>query len=209
MLFELDHCHYKPVPVKPPIVSALGAIPKKDGNSIRLIHDCSRPTDNCVNSYAISDPFQYQTLQEAIDMITPNCYLAKVDLSQAYRVVKTHPSNHAATGLKYRNTYLVDTRLPFGSSASPFIFNSLTQAVRAMMQRRGRKCICFLDDFLLIADSYDQLKTAIQQLISLLRKLGFWINYNKVEGPCQRLTFLGITLDTVAMTMSLLGSDLA
>ncbi len=74
MLFELDHCHYKPVPVKPPIVSALGAIPKKYSNSIRLIHDCFRPTANCVNSYAISDPFQYQTLQEAIGMITPNCY---------------------------------------------------------------------------------------------------------------------------------------
>ncbi len=81
--FELDHGHYKPVPVKPLVVSALGAIPKKDGNSIRLIHDCSRPTDNCVNSYAISDPFQYKTLNEDIDMIIPNCYVAKVDLSQA------------------------------------------------------------------------------------------------------------------------------
>ncbi len=74
-----------------------GAISKEDSNSIRLIHDWSRPRDNCVNSYAISDPFQYQTLPEAIEMITPNCYLAKVDLSQAYRIVKTHSSNHAAT----------------------------------------------------------------------------------------------------------------
>jgi hypothetical protein len=37
----------------------------------------------------------------------------------------------------------------------------------------------------------------------LLRRLGFWINYNKVEGPSQRLVFLGILLDTVRMRLEL------
>ena len=40
-------------------------------------------------------------------------------------------------------------------------------------------------------------------LMRLLRTFGFAINYNKVEGPVQRLTFLGILLDTVAMSMEL------
>ncbi len=207
--FELDHGHYKVASTKPRIVSAMGAIPKSDGKNVRLIHDCSRPPAGSVNSFALADKFKYQTLQDAVDMISPGCFLAKVDLSQAYRVVKTHPSNHIATGLKYKRTYLVDTRLPFGSSASPYIFNSLTQAVRAMMQRRGRNCICFLDDFLIICSTYEECQEAMRQLITLLRKLGFWINYSKVEGPAQSLTFLGITLDTVAMTLSLPDNKLA
>ena len=201
--FELAHGHYQVAKEKPRIVSALGAIPKSDGKNIRLIHDCSRPPNGSVNSFALSDKFRYQSLQDAIDMITPGSFLGKVDLSQAYRVVKTHPSNHIATGLKFRNTYLIDKRLPFGSSASPYIFNSITQAVRAMIQRRGRKCVCFLDDFLIVCDTYEECRDAILQLIHLLCKLGFWINYQKVEGPSQRLTFLGITLDTIAMTLSL------
>ncbi len=88
---------------------------------MRLIHDCSRPTGAAVNDHANPDKFCYQTLQDAIDQITPGAYLAKVDLAQAYRVVKVHPSNWQALGLKYRfplepdPTYIVDTRLPFGS----------------------------------------------------------------------------------------------
>ena len=34
-------------------------------------------------------------------------------------------------------------------------------------------------------------------------QLGFHINYNKVEGPSQSLTFLGIHMDTVSMTLAL------
>ena len=40
-------------------------------------------------------------------------------------------------------------------------------------------------------------------LCGLLRRLGFAINYSKVEGPAQRITFLGITLDTVTQTVEL------
>ena len=40
-------------------------------------------------------------------------------------------------------------------------------------------------------------------LIHVLRKLGFQINYNKVEGPTTTLKSLGIQLDTQAMTMAL------
>jgi len=40
-------------------------------------------------------------------------------------------------------------------------------------------------------------------LISLLRKLGFHINWSKVEGPTQTLTFLGIHIDAVNMCLTL------
>ncbi len=42
-----------------------------------------------------------------------------------------------------------------------------------MIQRRGQKCVCFLDDFLIVCDTYDECRDAILQLIHLLRKLGF------------------------------------
>ena len=213
---ELQHGHYKIVSDnKPAIVSALGAIPKKDSANIRIIHDCSRPVGGALNDFASTNKFRYQTLQNAIDVITPGCFLAKLDLAQAYRVVKTHPSNHSATGLKYtfpgdqNPTYMVDTRLPFGACRSPEIFNELTQAVRGMMSNRGfDNIIAYLDDFLLVATSYDQCLAAQNTLLSLLRSLGFWINYKKVEGPVHKLTFLGIVLDTKAMTMELPSSKI-
>ena len=63
--------------------------------------------------------------------------------------------------------------------------------------------MCYLDDFLIIASTYDECLEALNVLLRLLRELGFHINYNKLEGPCQRLVFLGIVLDSVSMTLSI------
>ena len=83
---EIALGHYITTYQKPKIVSALGAIPKKNGK-VRVILDCSRPYGMAVNDFASPNKFQYQTLQDAITHITPSCFLAKLDLSQAYRVV--------------------------------------------------------------------------------------------------------------------------
>lgn len=213
---ELNNGRYKIVDSKPTIVSALGAIPKsKDSNAVRIIHDASRPLGKALNDYAPKTTFKYQCVQDAVDLTTTNCYYAKVDLSQAYRSVKIHPSNHSATGLKWRfnghtsDTYIVDERLPFGASRSPFIFNRLTQAVRAIMAARGYKTmVCYLDDFLVVCSTYDECLRTLNALLSLVRELGFQINYNKVGGPCQHITFLGILLDSRHMTTSIPNSKM-
>jgi hypothetical protein len=63
--------------------------------------------------------------------------------------------------------------------------------------------ISYLDDFLIISDSYNNCKNALQKLLEILRFLGFHINYNKISGPAQKLIFLGVLIDTVEMTLSL------
>ena len=83
---ELLDNNYKVTQAKPVIVSALGSIPKKDGN-IRLIHDCSLPETTSLNSYATKDPCEYQTVTEALSLIKPGWFMAKVDLESAYQSV--------------------------------------------------------------------------------------------------------------------------
>jgi len=188
---ELSNGHYKIVDEKPTIVSALGAIPKKDSQKVRLIHDCSRPTGSSVNDFTCTNHFQYQSIQDAIDYATPNCYFAKVDLAYAYRSVKIHPSNFKATGLKWKfsgddhYTYMVDQRLPFGGAKCPEIFNTITQSVRDIMRKKGYKSlVVYLDDFIVVGKTYEECETTLNILLKLLRELGFAINYKKVEGPC-------------------------
>ena len=104
------------------IVSALGAIPKPDTETIRLIRDCSRPQFSNVNSYATTQHFCYVTVEKAVLKIKPNAYLTKIDLKSAYRHVPIHSSNYCATGLAWQFqedqhvTYLYDNKLPFGVS---------------------------------------------------------------------------------------------
>lgn len=94
--------------------------------------------------------------------------------------------------------------MPFGAAKSPSIFQRLSSAVCRIMKIRYNYCvISYLDDFLIIESSFDRCSDALACLIRLLRKLGFYINWNKVEGPSQRLVFLGVLIDTCNLTLSL------
>ena len=135
--------------------------------------------------------------------------MAKVDLKSAYRSVSIHPSNFKYTGLKWKFsghndfTYMYDNRLPFGAKLSSSSFHIISQSIRRMMESRGIKVVAYLDDFLIVSNSKIECSTALATLIALLRSLGFSIAYEKTIGPCQRLTFLGIELNSVSLTMSL------
>ena len=50
---------------------------------------------------------------------------------------------------------LYDISRPFGSSKGPIVFNRLIQAVKRMMSRRGyNNIVVYLDDFLIVENSY-------------------------------------------------------
>ena len=187
IFIEIQDGNYVPVGSKPRIISALGAIPKCNGD-VRLIHDASLATNgSALNDYASKDPCSYQTVSDALANLKSGYYMAKVDLQSAYRSVSTRQSEHTLTGLKWKflgcnsATFLVDTKLPFGARKSPSIFNRISQSVQRMMTRRGFNCV----------------------VIRLLRSLGFRINWHKVVDPCQDLVFLGIRINTVSGVLSL------
>ena len=99
-------------------------------------------------------------------------------------------------------TYLYDKRLPFGARASPKIFHRLTQAACRMMANKGYTVLAYLDDFLIIEPTQLRFKAA-DMLVSLLESLGFTINWTKVVYPAQRLTFLGVEIDTAKCKLRL------
>ncbi|KAL9955790.1 hypothetical protein ACROYT_G037169 [Oculina patagonica] len=207
---ELRQGNYVITTVKPTVVSALGAIPKPNSTEVRIIHDCSRPHGRAVNDYITTRSFKFQSLDDAIKLLQPNYYMAKIDLKHAYRSVPIHPANYQATGCKWRftgdnfDTFFYDTRLPFGAKSSPEIFHRITQAVRRMMAKRGyHNIIVYLDDFLVIGATRAECEQAYNTLLALLQDLGFTISQHKLVPPTQRLTFLGVQLDTGLCTMTL------
>jgi hypothetical protein len=191
----------------PPIISSLGAIPKKNGD-VRLIHDLSRPGGG-VNQHASDTSVSYPTVEGATKTMNKGCYLAKIDLASAYRSIPLHPSSFQLTGLKWRfgnnskNTFLFDSRLPFGAARSCRIFQALTDSIVRMMDKRDIKCRGYIDDFLIITDTYLECKTALSTMTTLIASLGLEINWSKVEGPSTCLTFLGVRIDTEGRTLAL------
>ena len=169
---------------------------------------------NSLNSHNTeNETFKFQTMDDALKHIKTGSYLAKVDIRKAYMHVPVHPSNYWATGIsrqfelkenqEFKFAYLYDTKLPFGASKAPGIFHRLSQAITRIMRSQGFTVIAYLDDFLLIEDSYERCLESFNMLIDLLQTLGFSINWGKVVYPCQRLTFLGIEIDTISRRLTL------
>jgi hypothetical protein len=213
---QLGHyrrCHEVGVDA-PLIISPLGAISKTDGG-VRLIHDASAPQGKSINDLVTSSrKLRFASISDVTRMVRRGWFCSKIDLRHAYRSVHLHPSCYAVTGICWhfegdeQPTVLVDTRLPFGASASVGIFHRLTQAVRRFVSgqladSRKQQVTAYLDDFCVVAETQELCQAAHDLLVELLQELGFVINEEKTQGPANSVTFLGVRIDTESGQMSL------
>lgn len=204
---ELDLGRYVIAEIQPLCVSSIGAIPKTN-NRVRLIHDMSRPNGG-VNSYVTDTSVSFSTIDTATKLMSPNCFIAKIDLASAYRSVPVHASCFNMTGLSWifsdtnEKVYMYDVRLPFGAAKSCKVFQSVSDAVVRIMQRNGYVCTSYIDDFLVIGDTESLCKEALDFLLKLVVDLGLEVNWAKVEQPETVMTFLGVEINTVKRTLAL------
>ena len=102
-------------------------------------------------------------------------------------------------------TYMHNTRLMFGARLSASSFNRLTQAVVRIMKLRGRgaNVLVYCDDFFVTHKQKEECRAIMNELMGVLRELGFAINYSKLIGPSTKIVFLGVEIDSVAHTLGL------
>ena len=88
----------------------------------------------------------------------------------------------------------------FGLKNAPSIFHRISCSLTRMMARKGfSNIVNYLDDFLIAASSREEWLRAQLTLIHLLHSLRFQVIWSKLYGPSQRVKFLGIILNSVAM----------
>ena len=209
LLSELD-CHKVVVSEsKPRCVHALGAVRKSNGK-LCPITDCSRPDGTSINNFMETTfcSFSYNSVDSAVQMLTPNDFLAVVDIASAYRTVNVCADHTSFQGLSWDfgdgPVWLEDLRLCFGLKCAPNIFNSISDFVVKIANSLGvSRVVDHLDDFLIIAKDSDTCLAHRTIITSVLELLGFTVSWPKVTEPANVATFLGITIDTVNMQLSL------
>ena len=187
---------------KPLCVHALGAVPKGDGK-IRQITDCSRPPHISVNNHCESllEDFSFKSISDAVDMLEGDDFLSVVDIKAAYRAVPIREEHRKLQGFTWeldgQEGYYVDNRLCFGLRLGPSYFNKLSCFIHDFLTNcRGLKVVNYLDDFLSISDSLPNAVNARDQVVGILRFLGFHVAFDKLKYPSKCVTYLGIILDT-------------
>ncbi len=94
--------------------------------------------------------------------------------------------------------------LPFGLSLSPRVFTKVVEGALTPLREVGVSILNYLDDWLILAQSREQLSDHRDLVLRHLSQLGLRVNWEKSKlSPVQRISFLGVELDSVSMTARL------
>lgn len=185
-------------------ISNIFSRPKPDG-SVRIILDLSKLNDEVEKLH-----FKMNSLQTALDMIRPQCYMASVDLRDAYYSVKIHEQDQKLLKFWWRDKLFQFVGMPNGLTSAPRTFTKLLTPVFAHLRQQGHECFPYIDDTFVIADTMDGTRKSARALAKTLDELGFVIHLKKsVLTPTQKLVFLGFEINSVQMTVKPTGEKVA
>ena len=146
-----------------------------------------------------------ETLHDLPPPVETGMYMCKLDLKSAYHSVAAHPHDHPYPCFRHPESGEVwrYTCLPFGLSDAPRAFSKVLAPVAAYLRKPGIRILTYLDDWWRAAIQRAHLKESCMGAVVLLERLGFTVNRQKsVLEPVQMLSFLGMELDTVKMSVT-------
>ncbi len=185
-------------------ISPIGAVPKKRSDKIRVIHDLSFPRRGIgsVNSRLLEAPcryLQFDSVLRTIADIGPSCLLAKIDIKDAFRLLRVLPKDQYNLGIHFMGFYFYERCISFGIHPGPSLFEEFATAVEKICNAEGIPLIPhYLDDSLLIARQEDAFHQYTKAL-SVFRRLGIPLSEDKLIAPSPVVEFLGIVIDCVKM----------
>ena len=158
--------------------SPVGSAPKPDG-SVRLILDLSSPRGDAVNEHIDQTQFScsYSKFDDAVDIVRKlgrGAWLAKADIKHAFRLCPVRTDQWYLLCFFWKGAYYVDTRLPFGSRSSPFIFNSFADLLAwILIHVTGIMfLIHYLDDFFFANSTIGSCQENLSHLCAMWQFLG-------------------------------------
>jgi hypothetical protein len=170
----------------------------KPGRKPRLCIDLSRN----LNDYLVVLNFSYTNVSHAVKLSSAGSWYSKLDLSNCYLSFHLHPDAVEHFAFCFEGKHYAFTRMPFGLSSAPYICTQLLSVVAYKLRQLGLVLVRYLDDFLLISSTEEQAARDLLVAQQVFRHYGLVVNPDKTEGPAQRMSFLGVLIDSLQQTLS-------
>ena len=190
--------------------SPMALVPKNGKtNSWRLVHNLSFPFNKSVNTHIPQEnsTVHYKLFDTALKIVRtqgPHSWMAKSDLYSTFRRIPMHYDSLHYLGFKFHNLYMIYSVLPFGASSSCQIFEIVASFIDWLVaQRAGEDISHYLDDFFFYHAQFNQCFRILDTFRATCQEINFPISEEKTEGPTQQITFLGLTINTVDMTVNI------
>ncbi|KAJ8914836.1 hypothetical protein NQ315_014849 [Exocentrus adspersus] len=165
---------------------------QKPDNSYRFVLNLKQ-----LNTFISPPHFKLEDHRSVKNIITKNCFMASVDLKDAYFVVPIAKNCRKYLRFIFENKIYEFLCVPFGLCTAPYLFTKLLKPALKYLRSLGFVSVNYLDDFLLLGDSREACINNVRKTVSVLESLGFIINYDKSHlVPKQRCKFLGFVFNS-------------
>ena len=145
-----------------------------------------------------------ESLNHAVRMMTPNCYMASIDFAHGYYSVPVHEDFQKYLKFEFQGDYFKFTVFPNGLACCARMFTKFLKPAYAHLRLQGFESVSFIDDSWLNGPSYEECQSNVVASCTLFQKLGFIIHPQKsVLIPVQDMLFRIFVLNSVSMTVKL------
>ncbi len=124
-------------------------------------------------------PFKMLTPKRIFGCVRPQDWFAAIDLKDAYFHVSILLRHRPFLRFAFEGRAYQYKVLPFGLSLSPRVFTKVAEAALVPLREQGVRILNYLDDWLILAQSQDQLCEHRDMVLSHLSQLGLQVNWEK------------------------------
>ena len=158
----------------------------KDENKVRPIIDLS-----ALNKFLVVPSLKMETALKIALTIVGSLWDCKLDLKDACFHVPVNWLFQIFLAFMMDGQVYVFQYLPFGLVVAPWVFTRIIRPVKGYLHKMSFRVSSFLDDFLLLAESPEELSKISTLVLNLLKNLGFSVNKEKsIISPSQRIEYL-------------------
>ncbi|CAG2237082.1 unnamed protein product [Mytilus edulis] len=144
--------------------------PKADG-SFRLILNLRN-----LNEHLEYKHFKMETFKSALELVKNENFFAKLDIKDAYYSLGIKKVDRKFLRFTWKGQLYQFTAMPNGLSPAPRIFTKLLKPVLSSLRKEGYVNCAYIDDILLVGDTYEECLNNVQETMKLFDSLGFTIH---------------------------------
>ena len=174
----------------------------KPGKATRVVFDLARN----FNDFLPDNPFNMTTLQDAVDLSMeagPAAWYVKLDISACFLSFPIHPDDQKYFYCEAGGDFYQFLSMVFGRKDAPRVATLLLDVVSAIITDAGVPHVRYLDDFFIVATTKWRAWACAHVASRILVEFGLALSLKKVEGPSQRLEFLGIIIDSLQEVLAI------
>ena len=170
-------------PCSSPWLSPLILVPKPDG-STRVVIDYRK-----INTKIKYDSHPLPRIDSCLEALANNKYFSSLDMKQAFHQIGISEKDKPKTAFSFgSNTYMY-TRMPFGMSTCPAVFERLMEKCFAGLAYNI--CLIYLDDLLCYSKSFDDHLLHLDKMFQRVRDANLKLSPNKCNFFQKIVSFLG------------------